>query len=352
MDRREFIAGTALSAFHLSFMGLPDFLKEKKLGIVVHSYWARWNSKTESQRFPSFTNAMQLIEHCASIGAGGVQVGVKDWTTDFAKKVRDQREKLGLYLEGSIALPATAENVSSFEKEVLATKEAGAQVLRTVCLNGRRYENFHTNEEFQQFRKNAIASIQLAEPIVRKYKMKLAIENHKDWRTAELVEVMKMINSEWVGVTIDFGNNYALLEESNDVVKNLLPYLVSTHVKDMGVDEYEDGFLLSEVPLGQGIVDLKKIFSQCETQNPKVTFNLEMITRDPLQIPCLTDNYWATFDAIPSKEFAHVLKTIRDKKSKNGLPKISGLAYEEKLTSEENNILQCIDYTRKELGMS
>jgi sugar phosphate isomerase/epimerase len=242
MDRREFIAGTALSAFHLSFINLPEFLKEKKLGIVVHSYWARWNSKTESQKFPSFANAMQLIEHCASIGAGGVQVGVKDWTLDFAKKVRDQREKLGLYLEGSIGLPATAESVSSFEKEVLAAKEAGAQVLRTVCLNGRRYENFHSKEEFQQFKKNAVASIQLAEPVVRKHKMKLAIENHKDWRTAELLEVMKMINSEWVGVTIDFGNNYALLEESNDVVNNLLPYLVSTHVKDMGVDEYEDGF--------------------------------------------------------------------------------------------------------------
>ena len=351
MNRREFVAGSALSAIQMSFMNLPDFLKEKKMGVVVHSYWARWNSKTESQKYPAFTNAMQLIDHCASIGAGGVQVGVKDWTTDFAKKVRDQREKLGLYLEGSIGLPAKAENVSTFEKEVMAAREAGATVLRTVCLNGRRYENFHSKEEFLQFKQNAVASLQLAEPVVRKYKMKLAVENHKDWRSKEMVDLMKLINSEWVGVTLDFGNNMALLEESDDVVKNLLPYLVSTHVKDMGVDEYEDGFLLSEVPLGQGIVDLKKTFALCDQQNPKVTFNLEMITRDPLQIPCLKDDYWSTFESVPSPEFAHLLKTIRDKKIKNGLPKVSDLAYDEKLAIEENNILKCFEYTRRELGM-
>jgi hypothetical protein len=60
-----------------------------------------------------------------------VQVGVKDWTADFARKVRDRREKLGLYLEGSIALPDKAEAVPAFEAEVKNAREAGAQILRT-----------------------------------------------------------------------------------------------------------------------------------------------------------------------------------------------------------------------------
>ena len=129
--------------------------------------------------------------------------------------------------------------------------------------------------------------------------MKLAVENHKDWRANELVDIMKELNSEWIGVTLDFGNSIALMENPMEVIQSLAPHLLPPTLKDMGVDEYADGFLLSEVPLGEGILDLPKIFALCKQFNPDTTFNLEMITRDPLEIPCLTENYWATFEGVP-----------------------------------------------------
>ena len=108
MDRREFLQETSLKGLgfmSLPFLNVPAFLKENRMGIVVHSYGSRWNSKIQSQKYPGFTNAIELLEHCHQIGAGGIQVVVKDWTEDFAKKLRDRREKLGLYLEGSIGVP-------------------------------------------------------------------------------------------------------------------------------------------------------------------------------------------------------------------------------------------------------
>ena len=104
-----------------------------------------------------------------------------------------------------------------------------------------------------------MVSLQLAEPILRKHKVKLAVENHKDWRAPELANAMKQLNSEWVGVTLDFGNSISLVEDPMEVIETLVPFVVSTHVKDMGVEEYADGFLLSEVPLGKGFLDLAKI---------------------------------------------------------------------------------------------
>src|SRR5690606_25602157 len=136
---------------------------------------------------------------------------------------------------------------------------------------------------------NAIASLQLAEPVVRKHRVKLAVENHKDWRASELIDILDKLDSEWLGVTLDFGNSISLLEDPMDVVRTLAPRALSTHVKDMGVAEYEDGFLLSEVPLGQGLLDLPAIVNICRKYNPEITFNLEMITRDPLKVPCLQD---------------------------------------------------------------
>jgi sugar phosphate isomerase/epimerase len=321
------------------------------MGIVVHSYASRWNSKVESKKFPGFMNAIDLIEHCAKIKAGGVQVGVNNWSQDFAKKVRDKREKLGLYLEGSIGLPKQSEDVATFEKEVINAKEAGATVLRTVCLGGRRYETFDSLSAFKEFKSNSIASLQRAEPIVRKHKMKLAIENHKDWRADELAALIKQLGSEWIGVTLDFGNSIALMEDPMEVIKALVPFVFSTHVKDMGVEEYENGFLLSEVPLGNGFLDLPAMVNLCRQHNPDITFSLEMITRDPLEIPCLTNEYWNTFENIPAPVLAQTLQMVRREKMKSSLPRVAQLNAEERLTREEDNIISSLVYSREKLGL-
>ncbi len=352
MDRRKFLVGTTLGAMGLTaFRDLPDFLKGKRMGIVVHSYWSRWNSKVESKKYPGFQNAMELIDHCHQIGAGGVQVGVKDWSLDFAKKVRDQREKLGLYLEGSIGLPNKAEDVAKFEQDVVNAKEAGVAILRTVASSGRRYEVYHTKDEYDTAVKKAIVSLQLAEPIAKKNKVKIAVENHKDWHAHELVNIIKTLDSESIGVTLDFGNSIALLEDPMEVVQTLAPYVFSTHVKDMGVSEYADGFLLSEVPMGKGFLDLKKMVAICEEHNPSVTFSLEMITRDPLEIPCLKPEYWATFEDTTGKELAKALRMVKQNKFKEELPRISSLSAEDKLAAEENNIVSCLAYSQNDLGL-
>ena len=347
MKRRTFLQESTLGLMALSVPQLPSFLNETRMGVVVHSYASRWNPKVESKKYPGFQNAIDLIDHCHQIGAGGVQVVVKDWTIDFAKKVRERREQVGLYLEGSIGLPRNAAEVPVFENEVKSAKEAGARLLRTVCLSGRRYENFHSAEAFQTFKKNAILSLQLAEPIVRKHQIKLAVENHKDWRAKELVAIIQQLNSEWMGVTLDFGNNIALLQEPMDVVQTLAPYVLSVHIKDMAVEEYEAGFSLSEVPLGQGILDLPNMIALCKKHNPSVTFNLEMITRDPLEIPCLTNDYWATFEDVSGSELARILQMVKKNKYKTALPKFSQLSLDERLAAEEQNIIQSFAYWKK-----
>jgi sugar phosphate isomerase/epimerase len=358
IDRRKFLRGLGLGIGGAATLGMyranGETIKAVEgpaMGVVVHSYWARWNSKTASDNYPSFTNALQLLRHCKEIGAGGIQVTLNDWTDDFTKKMRDEREKLGLYIEGSIGLPKNEADVARFEAQLVYAKEAGAKILRTVCLSGRRYENFHSQAEFQHFKLIAIQSLRLAEPVVRKHKIKLAVENHKDWRAEEMVELIKLIGSEWVGVTLDFGNNISLLENPMEVIKTLAPYSFSTHVKDMGVQEYEKGFLLSEVPLGQGIVDLPAAVALCKKLNPSITFNLEMITRDPLKIPCLDAAYYETMSDISSSALAKTLAMVRERKFEGKLPQTSQLTGEQALAYEEKNIVDCLQFSKSKLGL-
>src|SRR5262249_19889084 len=123
------------------------------------------------------------------------------------------------------------------------------------------------------------------------------------------------------------------------------------HLKDMSVQEYEDGFLLSEVPFGTGFLDLKKIVSALRKARREVRFNLEMITRDPLKVPCLTDGYWATLDKLPGKQLALALAMVRKHAAKHPLPRLTGLTTEKKLEVEEQNVRLCLDYARQHLGL-
>jgi sugar phosphate isomerase/epimerase len=354
MQRREFIQKSSLAVMATSVQ-LPNLVTNygigpNKMGLGVHSYAARFGSKIASQKYPAFNNAIDLIEHCNKIGAGGVQVVVKDWATDFSKKVRDLREKYNMYLEGSIQLPKTPDQVAQFEKDVKSAKEAGASIIRTVSLGGRRYEVFHKNGEYQEFQKKAMDALRLAEPILQKHRMKLGIENHKDWRADELVAALKELKSEWLGVTLDFGNSIALLENPMEVVIKLAPYSVSAHIKDMALDEYQNGFLLAEVPMGTGILELQKMVAICQKHNPKINFNLEMITRDPLEIPCITADYWPSMEGVPALDLANTLKLVKDRKAKAPIQKISILSAEEKFEIEEKNIVDSFTFA-KSLGI-
>lgn len=352
-SRRKFLIAAGMSALALS-IPLPSFsekLKGERMGIVVHSYGLRWNSKANSSKYPPFNNAIQLLEHCHSIGAGGIQVGVNGWTQDFAHQIRKRSETLNLFLEGSIGLPKTEKDIENFEDQVIHAKEAGILVLRTVCLSGRRYETFKTEMEFEDFRRNSIQSLQWASSIAKKHKMKLGIENHKDWRAEEMVELIRLLDSEWIGVTLDFGNNISLLEDPDFVIRTLAPYAFSTHIKDMGVKAFQNGFLLSEVPLGKGVVNLEEAVDLCRKHNPTIRFNLEMITRDPLEIPYLTEQYWATFRSLPGSDLARTINLVRKNEYNGALPGVSHLNPEERLALEENHILECLDYSENSLKL-
>jgi sugar phosphate isomerase/epimerase len=237
-----------------------------------------------------------------------------------------------------VKAPADAKDIDRFEAEVASAKACGASVLRTVMLGGRRYETFTEAADFTRFIQGTLQSLIFAEPIVRKHRVHLAVENHKDYRAGELVAVLKKMSSEFIGVTLDTGNNIALLDEPMETVRELAPWTRTVHLKDMGVEESRDGFLLSEVPLGTGLLDLKAIVATIRKANPKARFNLEMITRDPLSIPCLTDRYWATFAHVSGRDLARTLAWVRAGAKKDPLPRITRLPQAEQVEAEERNV--------------
>ena len=341
--RREMLTAGAASLVGLeSRSDQPESISRPTMGVVIHSYWNRRAADKERR----FDDPFTFLDYCRSIGAGGVQtsLGVRD--DAYAAKLHDLLTTHKLYLEGSIALPRDRDDVERFTAEVRSAKRCGATLFRTVLMNGRRYEVFDSGETFRKFFEQARQALTLARPIVEKHEVRMAVENHKDLQAPDLLDLIKKHDSPFVGVCLDTGNNIALLEAPGETVELLAPHVMTTHIKDMGVEEYADGFLLAEVPLGTGFLDVPKLVAALRRGRPALRLNLEMMTRDPLKVPCLTSKYWATLENIPGRRLAAMLALVRAK-AKAPLPRISELSKEKQLQREDENVRLCLRYARE-----
>ncbi len=294
-------------------------------------------------------DTLQHIEYCHSLGAGGVQAGLTSLEPADVRRVRERLEQLGMFYEGAAGLPR--DDGARFERAMAAAKDAGAICMRVVCLGGRRYETFNTLEDWKKFVADSHAALGRAARIADKVRLPLALENHKDWTLEEMLPIIQQYGGDYFGVCLDTGNNMALLDDPMEFVRQLAPYAISTHIKDMGVEESPDGFLLSEVVFGDGLLDIPGMVRTIAAARPKTKFTLEMITRNPLSIPCLTEKYWATFTERNGKYLARMLALVRRSKSPAPLPRTSGLERDAQARLEEDNVRKCLVWARDRLGL-
>lgn len=346
MKRRPFV--TALLAASALPVRAAASVPDRRLGLVIASYSHRWKGKYSNVRIPPFKDALDVLDHIRSLDFGCLQTGVEGWTLDLAKQIRQTCESYDMAVEGSVKLPVAEADVSRFERELRTAREAGVTLFRSA-MGGRRYEVFTRQADFESWKTAALKSMTLAEPVLRKLQAKVGIENHKDWQVAELLSALKALSSEHVGACVDTGNSLALLEDPLAAVQALAPYAVTVHLKDIAVRSDSRGFSMSEVPLGQGSLDLPQVITTLTSARPDVRLNLEMITRDPLEIPCLEERYWATFPDKPGLDLARSLSWVRQHEN-SALPRVSHLSSPALLTLEEENLRQCLRYASEKLG--
>jgi 3-oxoisoapionate decarboxylase len=221
--------------------------------------------------------------------------------------------------------------------------------VRTVSFVGRRYETFNSLEEYKTWKANAAKVLDICVPIAERIGISLALENHKDRVVDEEVEVLRKYSSAYLGALVDFGNNIAMCDDPDYVVQSLAPFVKSCHMRNMGVRNYPDGFLLSEVLFEDGFLDVVAMWKRLKKSNPALNPTHELITRDPLKVPVLTDKYWVTWPSRSGRYLADTIRLINMVQSKKPLPVVSNLSLPERGRIEEQNNINCFEWGRTQL---
>ena len=99
--------------------------------------------------------------------------------------------------------------------------------------------------------------------VAEKADVKMAVENHLDFNSDEILQILKNVDSPYLGINFDTGNFVRMLDDPIQAMEKLLDYVYATHIKDLkiqqGVPVNAWYFFSCTAIGGGGIVDNQKL---------------------------------------------------------------------------------------------
>ncbi|KRF42184.1 sugar phosphate isomerase/epimerase family protein [Paenibacillus sp. Soil787] len=217
----------------------------------------------------------QFIRKTAELGLDGVMInivrwpGLPGWGTlesfepEYLMRVRDEIRKYGFFAE----IDTNGTDPGHLTQVIEAAHQIGADVIRTYCCFGKY--------DAERLRR-APEDIKRLVPLLKKYRIRLAVENHEEEITDEIIQIIKEVGSPWVGAHCDIGNGMMAWEDPVEAVRKLAPYANTTHFKDHIVVHDGEDYRVCGVPAGTGNIDLEQCFKILVEESTLTRINVEM----------------------------------------------------------------------------
>ncbi len=310
---------------------------------------------------------LKLLEYAASLKLDAVflQDSVDPGTNDPAhwREVKDAAARLGLHLETGTgaSLPRTPDQ---FDRSVKLLRDAvrrasamGSPIVRTLVAGDRAH--LPPGPPAQHI-ETMIKVLRAVRPETMDAGLKIAIENHKDllcWETRQLIEGA---GKEFVGSYLDTGNPVFVMEDPLETVETLGPLAVTFHLRDSVVYETRRGAAVQWVPLGDGVVDFKRIVERARELCPPLYIYIKPITgRPPVEMAYLDPGFMQPFrdsKASTLARFMALAKTGRPYEREMVIEDVSGRSGIEPYTAalqyqQRDHMERSVEYAKKVLDL-
>lgn len=257
----------------------------------------------------------QLLDYTAGLKLDAVflQDSLDPATNDPAhwREVKDYAAKLGLHLEtgAGASLPRAPERFDTSVKLLRdAVKRAagmGSPIVRTLVASDRAGLPPGPAAQHVETMVKVLRTVR-AETIDAG--VKIAIENHKDLLCWETRQIIDEAGHDFVGSYLDTGNPVFVMEDPMETVETLGPVALTFHLRDSVIYETRTGIAVQWVPLGEGVVDFKKIVAKAKEICPPLHIYIKPITgRPPAILPILDPAFWKTWPDVKAPTLARFL---------------------------------------------
>ncbi len=238
-----------------------------KVGIDSYCYHRFFGEVYPDQKPPAKNMTMQdFLTRAKELGVDGVSLEscfFPSYEAAFFKDLKAQLDEYGFDRVFAWGHPDGLERGKNFTayNEMVSmiphAKAIGAEVMRVVgsSLMFRHEPHGPQIEALVKMFKEAVK-------VAKDYEIKLAVENHIDFTSDEILKLITEVDSEYFGLNFDTGNFLRLLDDPIAGMEKLAPYVLATHVKDLYPDKNArptDWFFFAGVPVGKGLINNEKL---------------------------------------------------------------------------------------------
>ncbi len=161
---------------------------------------------------------------------------------DDVAAFRDGMAASGLELIGGLGLTVAADadewREANFERcvrDIRAMARAGARFAAAVNDKPDSLNHFTREPSIDEQIERAIANFKSLMPVCEEVGLRLAFENHLDYRISEVVRVVEGVDSPRLGINFDTGNPVAVIEDPLAAARAAAPYAINAHLKDFRI---------------------------------------------------------------------------------------------------------------------
>lgn len=240
--------------------------------------------------WPRQLSIWQLMDYMVELGLEGLHLDDKAFESmdyDHFSRVRDYARDRNLYLEYNFALPSSNYDSSvqhQIEDGIRIAAAIGADVTK-IGMNLTRphpvaASKFHPKVMVQL--ENVVNKLKDAASLAEKSGVKLAVENHTDAFSEEVIWVLDQVDHPFIGACIDTVNGLHVTENPITAVEILAPRAFTNHFRDNKIVIKPYGFKLTGAAVGEGDLDMQRAYELIK-QNPNVNrLNIELDLQCPL----------------------------------------------------------------------
>lgn len=138
----------------------------------------------------------------------------------------------------------------------------------------------------------------------------LAIENHQDFTSAELVAFCESAGR-GVGICFDTGNAWPVAEAPLDFARTIARHVRHLHLKDYNVQMTDEGYRLVRAAIGDGAVPFRELVEVFGAHHPTLTAVLEPGALEARHIRLFTPGWWRFYPPKSAAALAACLASVR-----------------------------------------
>jgi sugar phosphate isomerase/epimerase len=221
-----------------------------------------------------------MLRRAKQLGAEGLMCSAPD-SADDMRAAFDLAAELDLYLDLHVPLPVDwrgdasriAQREQKFHLVCRLVAERGGRAVHTAVGARERFEDLPRWNEFVAT--TVVGCLRRLAPELRELGLRVGIENHWDFSTYQILQVIEQVGADVVGFGLDTGNVPILAEAPDRAVERAAPFAVTLHLKDAMLFSTTRGAMRPVMPIGEGQMDIAAAVRTFYRHNPHLHFTIE-----------------------------------------------------------------------------